>query len=166
MIEDILKQLISLPREDRRKLARTVRQHEEVWNAVHGLGEPSKDLERGVMDGMVMLDNELEPEVMVRAYKVLAIEDPEIVKGEAAAISEREVLASAKMEEVPGNGRGELAVEIATDNMGKYKLELPVGVYDIVFEKLGAVPVTIEKRLIVTGHTDTKNVEMVLEEKA
>ena len=160
-MEELAKKIISLEKSDRQKLARLVRMNEDLWNAVHGLGDVRDDLPDGKVEGLVVLEDKLEKEVRIIAIRKLA-ETVETVAGkELEAEAARKVSESEVNADAVGSGEEE-KFETMTDANGYYILDLPVGKYDISYEKDGLQSVQLEDTLVVTGHTDTINASMIV----
>lgn len=152
-MEELLKKIISLDKADRVKLARMVRMNTQVWNAVHGLGNIPERLEKGAIEGLVTRDSQLEEGVRIIARRIDLAES--VVLDGGIEIVPSEIIEKAALAE------SELLVEATTDSNGYYKLELPVGKYDISFEKEGTTPILIESIPIATSFIDTKNASLV-----
>jgi len=141
-MEGIVKQIISLDKENRRKLAKAVKSNPSVWNAINGLGTFSPRLPNGQITGIVLREGSLDDGVRVIATKYAGVIETTGPKGGRSTIV------------VPTTG---IIAEAETNEEGTYALYLPVGNYDIFFVKAGVAPAVVQNVKSVSEFTKTMN---------
>jgi len=144
-MEEILKQIISLDRENRRKLAKAVKSNPNVWNAINGFGNVNPLLPKGIIQGLVYREITMEEAVRVIATKYAGVIETTGSKGGKSTIV------------IPTTG---IVAEAETNSEGTYAIYLPVGNFDLYFVKTGTPTVLMQNISSVSDYTKTINVKL------